>query len=417
MRRSIDSATSPKFGYRTLTVLILCAIWFVASTNVAQAGINVWTNIGPEGSATFVYALAIDPATPGTLYAATEYCPVSNCSYVMFKTTDDGGTWVNTGPPMRNVLVLALDPATPTTLYAAGNDVYKSTDGGNSWRTASIGLNGAPVVLIAIDPITPSTLYVGTESANGGLFKSTDGAGTWNAVRIGLIDSIVTKLALDPATPGTLYAGAGRSYDNVFKSTDSGATWGGPSLDDVVFALAIDPATPSTLYAGSGSCVFGFCRRDSAFKTTDGASTWAAIAGLSNTRVNALAIDPRTPTTLYAGTDAGVLKSTDGASSWATMNAGLYPPVFALVIDPAMPGTLYAASASSTGGLFEIEQVCAGDCHGNGQVTVDELVTLVGIALGNSFLSACTIGDVNHDGQITVDEIIMAVNLALDGCT
>ena len=66
--------------------------------------------------------------------------------------------------------------------------------------------------------------------------------------------------------------------------------------------------------------------------------------------------------------------------------------------------------------MFEIEQVCAGDCQGNGRVTIDELVTLARIALEHASVSACAIGDVNHDGQITVDEIITAVNLALDGC-
>ena len=79
-----------------------------------------------------------------------------------------------------------------------------------------------------------------------------------------------------------------------------------------------------------------------------------------------------------------------------------------------MHNRLYAATYA--GGVFEIEQVCVGDCHGTGQVTIAELVTLVGIALGNTSMSACAIGDVNHDGQITVNEIVMAVNLALDGC-
>jgi cysteine-rich repeat protein len=60
--------------------------------------------------------------------------------------------------------------------------------------------------------------------------------------------------------------------------------------------------------------------------------------------------------------------------------------------------------------------LCGGDCDGDGQATVDELVTLVRIALDNGSVSACDIGDVNHDGQITVDEIIAAVVLTLEGC-
>jgi hypothetical protein len=56
-----------------------------------------------------------------------------------------------------------------------------------------------------------------------------------------------------------------------------------------------------------------------------------------------------------------------------------------------------------------------GDCNGNGQVTVDEILTMVNIALGNT-VTACDAGDANHDGQITVDEILTAVNNALNGC-
>ncbi|MFI5394500.1 MAG: hypothetical protein ACHQ9S_03110 [Candidatus Binatia bacterium] len=60
---------------------------------------------------------------------------------------------------------------------------------------------------------------------------------------------------------------------------------------------------------------------------------------------------------------------------------------------------------------------CIGDCNGNGSVTVDEILTMVNIALGNTPLSACTAGDGNCDGRITVDEILTAVNAALNGCT
>jgi hypothetical protein len=59
---------------------------------------------------------------------------------------------------------------------------------------------------------------------------------------------------------------------------------------------------------------------------------------------------------------------------------------------------------------------CTGDCSGNGQVTVDEILTMVNIALGNADVSACTAGDANGSGQITVDEILTAVNNALGGC-
>ncbi len=71
---------------------------------------------------------------------------------------------------------------------------------------------------------------------------------------------------------------------------------------------------------------------------------------------------------------------------------------------PAASGTPAAISA------------CAGDCDGNGQVTVDEIITLVTIALGDAPLDDCLNGDTNQDGSITVDEVLAAVSNALNGC-
>lgn len=59
---------------------------------------------------------------------------------------------------------------------------------------------------------------------------------------------------------------------------------------------------------------------------------------------------------------------------------------------------------------------CVGDCSGDKTVTVDEILIMVNIALGNAPVSDCFAGDANGDGQITVDEILTAVNNALDGC-
>jgi len=59
---------------------------------------------------------------------------------------------------------------------------------------------------------------------------------------------------------------------------------------------------------------------------------------------------------------------------------------------------------------------CSGDCNGDGEVTVNELITMVNVALGNTAASACNPGDANGDGEITVNEIVAGVNRALSGC-
>jgi len=57
-----------------------------------------------------------------------------------------------------------------------------------------------------------------------------------------------------------------------------------------------------------------------------------------------------------------------------------------------------------------------GDCSDDSQVTVNEILTMVNIAIGADQLAACSAGDPNHDGEVTVDEVLRAVSFALNGC-
>lgn len=79
-----------------------------------------------------------------------------------------------------------------------------------------------------------------------------------------------------------------------------------------------------------------------------------------------------------------------------------------------MPNTLYAGG---DGGVFDIEQVvCVGNCRGVQTVAINDIITLVNIALGNAPLLSCEAADSNRDAQVTIDEILTAVNNALNGC-
>jgi hypothetical protein len=60
---------------------------------------------------------------------------------------------------------------------------------------------------------------------------------------------------------------------------------------------------------------------------------------------------------------------------------------------------------------------CLGDCNDDREVTVNELITMVNIALGTANVSLCATGDTNGDGTITVNEIVAGVNNALNGCS
>ncbi|HYX22370.1 MAG TPA: hypothetical protein VFA98_16120, partial [Thermoanaerobaculia bacterium] len=115
----------------------------------------------------------------------------------------------------------------------------------------------------------------------------------------------------------------------------------GPS-GGIVLALAVDPRTPSTVYAGGLAT--------GVFKSVDGGESWA-FSGIAGARVSALTLDSSPTSVLYAGTNQGVFRSSDGGATWMQASAGLSSTaVFAIVVDPQTPATVYAATFA---GIFK----------------------------------------------------------------
>jgi photosystem II stability/assembly factor-like uncharacterized protein len=175
--------------------------------------------------------------------------------------------------------------------------------------------------------------------------------GRWSL--LGPDGGTVTALAVDPVDSRIVYA-ATQEGEGVFKSRDGGETWSpsGAGLPKIpgnnVFCLAIDPRRPAILYAGTLN--FGI------YKSTDGGASWSpSQRGLSANLlgVHALAIDPGAPGTVFAGTGVGVFKTTDGGANWKPRNGGLpdAPLISDLAIDPQRPAVVYAAVVTS--GLYK----------------------------------------------------------------
>jgi photosystem II stability/assembly factor-like uncharacterized protein len=131
----------------------------------------------------------------------------------------------------------------------------------------------------------------------------------------------------------------------VFKSTNGGESWSSINTgltDTSIQALAITPSAPASLYAGT---VFG-----GVFKSTNDGGSWTTANTGMESIVRALAVDPSVPATLYAGTSSnsgaggGIFKSTDGGGSWAAIQA-LYSELKALAIDHSTPDTIYAGAS------------------------------------------------------------------------
>ncbi|MGC2322436.1 MAG: SBBP repeat-containing protein, partial [Terriglobales bacterium] len=135
----------------------------------------------------------------------------------------------------------------------------------------------------------------------------------------------------------------------IFTTTNSGANWNASATGLVnrnITVVAVDPKTPTTIYAAT--------LESGVIKSTNSGGAWSAInTGLTSLVIQALVVDPVTPANVYVGTGrGGVFVSHNGGTSWATMNAGLVGiNVHAMAIDPTSPGTLYASTGGN--GVFK----------------------------------------------------------------
>ena len=277
---------------------------------------------------------------------------------LIFRSNDGGGTWTvaDSGITLAHqVRVIVVDPSSSRTIYAGTNHgVFKSTDSANGWSQASAGLPVLSIKSLMLDPRTPSTLYslcgFAYFRSPGPVFKSVDGGITWNVIgsSIGNLVHGAYSLAIDPSNSSTLYAG-GDSPDvsGVYKTTDGGGVWSfkgrfAPS-SHTVDHVAVDPNTPSTVYAAVTCCNDDI---DGLYKSTDSGDTWQQLWDYAN--ILSIALDPNTPSTIYmvSATD-GLQKSIDGGMHWTRL---AFPGAESITIAPAAPSIVYAFG---TNGLFK----------------------------------------------------------------
>jgi photosystem II stability/assembly factor-like uncharacterized protein len=244
---------------------------------------------------TNISALLIDPESPRTVYAGAAQNGV-------IKSTDGGKKWtaINKGLPRTAVFALALAPTKPQTVYVTmefafapfsamtGSPVFQSADDGKTWNAVSwnavnSNMTGTRVGALAIDPSSPQTMYVGargflsyTETPDvfkGGVFKSTDGGNSWIGMNNGLPGTYVLALAIDPTSPQIVYAGTD-GVGFLYKSMDGGKKWNAVKMNPKFrfISLAIDPKSPKTMYGGTSGNPDAVL-----YKSTDGGNKWTPV--------------------------------------------------------------------------------------------------------------------------------------------
>ncbi|MFF8385037.1 RICIN domain-containing protein [Streptomyces kanasensis] len=297
-------------------------------------------------------SVATDPVDPKRLYlGAGTYTNDWAGNGAILRSTDRGRTFQRTDLPFKLGANedgrgagerLAIDPANNGTLLLGTrkNGLWRSTDHGATWRQVSSfpvkdgAGSGAGIAFVTYGPAGSRTVYVGVADKSTSLYRSTDGGSTWRAVpgqptgqmpQHGVLsgDGSLYLTYADSVGPNGAKAGS------VWKYAPAGGAWKNvsPSRGSYGFSgLAVDPRKPSTVMV---TTLDRWWPEDEVYRTTDGGTTWKALAATSvrdasaapyvGTGVGhwmtALAIDPFDSGHVLYGTGSGIWRSKDATAT------------------------------------------------------------------------------------------------------
>jgi photosystem II stability/assembly factor-like uncharacterized protein len=247
---------------------------------------------------------------------------------------------------------IAFDSRDPSVLYVGTfrGGVYKSIDGGVSWRPIHNGLERAAIDSLISDPTNPHTLYAGTSW--GGIYKTQDGGDHWYAVNECFNDpsSGRTHIVVDPQDRDHFLSTA---EFQLYESFDEGETWNRvqeSACPFKIFNLVIHPSEPQTLIAASGHT--DECGESGIYRSEDGGKTWEYSELEQGARVepmHRLVIDNSSGSIVYATASTAedgerLFISTDGGRTWR--RSELNDSCTALTIHPEDGSVAYCATLS-----------------------------------------------------------------------
>jgi photosystem II stability/assembly factor-like uncharacterized protein len=334
--RIVDIAVDPTDSKR----------WFVAAASggvwkTENAG-TTWTPVFDGEGSYSIGCVAIDPRNPSVVWVGTgENNSQRSVGYGdgVYRSEDGGKSWKNVGlKASEHIGKILIHPKDSSVVYVAaqgplwapGGDrgLYKTTDGGKTWKTVLTISENTGVTDVIMDPRDPEVLIAAAYQRrrhvftliNGGpesgLHKTTDGGATWKKLSSGLPKEEMGRigLALAPSEPDTVYAviEAADKAGGFFRSRDRGETWekrgdynpGGPMYYQEIF---VDPKRADRVYS-----------MDVFLKVTDDAGKAFRNLGERFKHVDnhAMWIDPMDTAHYLVGCDGGLYESRDYGATW-----------------------------------------------------------------------------------------------------
>jgi photosystem II stability/assembly factor-like uncharacterized protein len=330
---------------------------------------------GPSSS---IGAIAVAPSDPKILYVGTGETDIRNTVIPgdgVFKSTDAGETWQYVGlRDTHSTSAIVVNPKDPNVVYVASmghvfgpnpdRGVFKSVDGGRSWKKILFVDNDTGAICLVNDPNHPDVMYAAmwqavrkpwglTSGGPGtGIYKTTDGGEHWTNIsrNHGLPTDQIGRIGLGVAAskPDTVYAIIQAKEGGVFRSDDAGATW--TRVNDEMklrqrafyyMTIYVDPKDPNTVYAPEV---------DALWVSHDGGKTFTKLRTPHGDN-HVVWINSDDTKILLEGNDGGVTVSTDGGKTWSTEHNQPTAQFYHVNLDDQFPYHVYGAQQDE--GSFE----------------------------------------------------------------
>ncbi len=348
---------------------------------IGAAGGGVWksTDAGLTFKPVFddytqsIGAIAIDPKDPKKVWVGTGESWTRNSVSVgdgIYKTADGGESWQRMGlEKTERIARVAVSPADGNTVWACATGhlwdshpdrgVYKTTDGGKTWKKVLYVDADTGCSDLAVDPQDPSILYAGmwqfrrtphSFSSGGkgsGLYKSTDGGETWRQLKAGLPtgDKGRVAVAVAPSRASVVYALVESADTALYRSDDTGESWRqvndsfNVQVRPFYFArIVVDPNDFNTVYKPGLSLTVS---NDGGKSFTSVISLSSGFGGGPHSDHHALWINPKNSNEILLGTDGGVYMSYSQGRQWHHMGTLPVAQLYHVSYDMGRPYRVY----------------------------------------------------------------------------
>src|ERR1700722_9231057 len=338
---------------------------------------TVWTPVFDHQPVASIGALAVSDANPKVIYVGTGESDIrSNLASGagVYKSVDGGDTWSFAGlADTRQISKIALDPTNPDIAFVGAlghaygpnpeRGIYKTTDGGTSWRrTLDKGPN-VGVADLAIAVAKPSVLiaslweahrppwstYAPLAGPGSGIYRSLDAGETWQqCIGHGLPEGTWGRIGVAVSASGQrVYALIEAKPSGLYVSNDGGENWTFANADERLTSRAwyfsritVDPSDADTIYIPN-IALFG---------SVDGGKTITVVRGApGGDDYHELWVDPKNRDRLVLGTDQGTSISLDRGSSWSSWYNQATAQLYHVTTDDRFPYTVYGAQQDSGG--------------------------------------------------------------------